>query len=205
MFVERSVHGTLESGPEKAVMPAIGDRIAPLFASEPARSGLYLASANAGFRSSLIFWSNACRSGVGLASPELFPWTLANAPCGWLARKFGVTGPNATYTGKLDALAAAFDQAAAHLATGEVGRAIVVAIDFAQSQRQATRFAGVRLSSGEGAVLVERVASGPFTRRGRLTNASTALASALDALQKCPSVVLSDGHSAWIWKARRPQ
>jgi len=205
MFVERSVDGTLEHGPEKVVMPALGDRIAALFTSETGRSGLYLASSNAGFQSSLRFWSEACRSGVGRANPELFPWTLANAPCGWLARQFGVTGPNATYTGKLEALASAFDQAAAHLTTGEVSTAIIVAVDFAQRQRQSTRFAGVRLSNRDGSILVERVKSGVFTRQGRRTNASTALAAALDALQKCPSVVLSDGYSTWVLKSRRSE
>ena len=35
------------------------------------------------------------------ANAELFPWTLANAAGGWLARHFGITGPNATYTGQV--------------------------------------------------------------------------------------------------------
>jgi 3-oxoacyl-(acyl-carrier-protein) synthase len=88
------------------------------------------------------FWADAVKSGVALASPELFPWCLANAPCGALARRFGITGPNATWLGGDAALPAAAAAAATSLAEGRVRRVFVVAVDFGVPPAQAGRLRG---------------------------------------------------------------
>lgn len=93
------------------------------------RSALFVASADAGSRTALRFWSEAQRTGVALANPELFPWCLANAPCAAIARRYGITGPNGTWLGD-DALAAAWSAACAQLTTGSVAQAFVVAVAF---------------------------------------------------------------------------
>jgi hypothetical protein len=93
-------------------------------------SALFVVSRNAGSASALRFWADAQRSGVGLANPELFPWCLANAPCGALARRFGITGPNATWLGGDEALQAAHVAASTALAAQQIERAYVVAVDF---------------------------------------------------------------------------
>ncbi|HNM24433.1 MAG TPA: hypothetical protein PKL15_03345, partial [Saprospiraceae bacterium] len=72
--------------------------------------------------------------------------TLANAPCGWLARHFQVTGPNYTFTGKAEALYSAFSQAADDLNKARIVSAWVIAVDFAQKPSEKTLFAALRLA-----------------------------------------------------------
>jgi hypothetical protein len=148
IFVERRQWGRLKFAGEKETLPRLGERIKGLFdpPSPADKSGLYLISANAGFHSAVEFWSAARRSGLGVANPELFPWTLANAPGGWLARTFGIAGPNFTYTGGTNALLAALTQAREHLLGGDVVTGWVVALDFAQTPNAWTTFAVLRLS-----------------------------------------------------------
>ena len=93
------------------------------------RSALCVASTDAGSRTALRFWSEAQRTGVALANPELFPWCLANAPCAAIARRYGITGPNGTWLGD-DALAAAWTAACGHLTKGSVAQAFVVTVAF---------------------------------------------------------------------------
>ena len=121
---------------EREAMVQIGDAMAPWFDADVsrARTGLIVVSDNAGSATSVQFWSDAVRMGVGVASPELFPWCLANAPCGALARRFHITGPNATLLGESDALLAALDTAADQLAEGRVDVAVIVALSFAHAQ-----------------------------------------------------------------------
>src|SRR5688572_14928099 len=97
-------HGIVAYMPENALLPRLGEELVTIFApmTDQDRAGLYLASANAGAHSAVSFWREAQRDGVRFASPELFPWTLANAPCSWLSRRFGVRGPNVTYLGGAD-------------------------------------------------------------------------------------------------------
>lgn len=45
----------------------------------------------------LRFCAEALEVGPALASPAAFPRCLANAPCAAIARRFGMTGPNATW------------------------------------------------------------------------------------------------------------
>jgi len=118
---------------EREAMEQIADGIAALFDIEAPREriGLIVASDNAGTATSVQFWLDAMRIGVAVASPELFPWCLANAPCGALARRFRVTGPNATLLGESDALLAALDTAAGQVTQRQVDNAVVVALCFA--------------------------------------------------------------------------
>lgn len=129
----RLVTTTFDARLEREATQVVGDAIAVLFEGGPRdRLGLIVVSDNAGTATSVQFWADAQRTSVALASPELFPWCLANAPCGGLARRFGVTGPNLTLLGDGEALEAALDQAADLLATGQVEAVVLVAIAFTQ-------------------------------------------------------------------------
>jgi hypothetical protein len=148
MHVEASISGRIAHASEPATLAELVERVDGLFAGlrDPERAGLYVVSPNAGFRSALVFWSQAVQTGVAFANPELFPWTLANAPCAFLARRFGVRGPNLTFTGDASALSMAFAQADEHLHQGIVDTAWIAAIDFADAAGAETRFAAFRLT-----------------------------------------------------------
>lgn len=199
IYLERYLRGSLAQALDKVTLPKLGARLAVIFkpSGDSDRSGLYVVSANAGFQSSLLFWTEAQRSGIGFANPELFPWTLANAPGGWLARHFGITGPNATYTGHVEALFAALEQAGEHLTEARIDTAWIVAVDFAQTPAQRTQFGVLRLSLRPGQVWMEPILK-KANRRGRLPRASTALFNVFTALQQGQSTVLSDRGAAWM-------
>jgi len=131
---ERLARTTFDARLEREATQAVGDAIAALFEAGPSgdRLALVVVSDNAGTATSVQFWADAQRTGVALASPELFPWCLANAPCGALARRFGVTGPNLTLLGEAEALEAAFDHADALLSAGRVDAVVVLAMTFVQ-------------------------------------------------------------------------
>ena len=118
---------------EREAMEQVADGIAVLFDIEAPREriGLIVASDDAGTATSVQFWSDAVRIGVAVASPELFPWCLANAPCGALARRFRITGPNSTLLGESDALLAALDAATDQISLRQIDAALVVALCFA--------------------------------------------------------------------------
>lgn len=65
----------------------------------PKSTGLFVISNHIGTQSSIAFWKDVIKNGPAFANPELFPWILANSACGVIARHFGITGPNFTYTG----------------------------------------------------------------------------------------------------------
>lgn len=134
---------------EREAMDQIADGIAPLFDAPGGRIGLIVASDNAGTATSVQFWADALRTGVAFAGPELFPWCLANAPCGALARRFGITGPNSTLLGEADALLAALDTGEELLAQDRVDAAVIVAVCFA-SAGQHGRAMALRLQDGGG-------------------------------------------------------
>jgi 3-oxoacyl-(acyl-carrier-protein) synthase len=147
MFEQTRVSGDLSFAAESETMSLLAERIRPLFEpAPPPDAGLYVASTNAGFQSAVRFWSEARRTGLAVASPELFPWTLANAPCGWLARHFRVTGPTFTFSGGSDAAASALTQAEDDLRCGRVRCAWVITLDFAQNPPERTTFSALRLS-----------------------------------------------------------
>jgi len=116
---------------ERDAMESVLDRLATLFEGAAGeRSGLYLASADAGNATTQRFWADALAAGVALANPELFPWCLANAPCAALARRFVITGPNFTWRGGEDALQAAWHAAESALERDRVDHAFVVFVEF---------------------------------------------------------------------------
>jgi hypothetical protein len=198
IYLAQYSHGSLAHAGDKVTLPKLGARLTGMFRSpfDPTRAGLYIVSANAGFQSSLTFWIEAQRNGIAFASPELFPWTLANAAGGWLARHFGITGPNATYTGQVEALLAAFEQAAEHLTTeDQIDTAWIVAIDFAQTASQRTHFGILRLSLRPSEIGMEPTQNAKTS--GRSPRATTALLKVFAALQKGDSMILSDGAAAW--------
>jgi hypothetical protein len=147
--IEKYSRGTLTYASEKETLPRLARRLQGLFdqAAAPDRSGLFLASSNAGFQSAVQFWADARRSGLAVANPELFPWTLANATGGYLSRHFKISGPNATYTGHQEALLAAVQQAREQLQLGRIDTAWIVAVDFAQVAPQRTVFSAVCFST----------------------------------------------------------
>lgn len=124
------------AGLEAQALAGLAEALDPLFAErgEPDRSGLYIASDNAGAASSLAFWRHAQQVGVGLASPELFPYCLANAPCGFLARHFAIQGPSVTYTGQSEAWTAALEHAHVDLETARINIAFALIISFGEGE-----------------------------------------------------------------------
>ncbi|HOX26114.1 MAG TPA: hypothetical protein PLL30_08875 [Candidatus Krumholzibacteria bacterium] len=101
----------------------------------PARRGLYLATGDAGVDVAVAFWAAALEASPRFANPADFPWTLANAPAGLVARALQIQGPCHTLVGGADALAAALAHADGDLARGRVREALVVACDLAHPLR----------------------------------------------------------------------
>lgn len=65
-----------------------------------AKSAVYLLTNTAGSNSSVQLWANALEHSPRFANPNMFPWTLANATAGYLARMFSIEGPNYTIVSK---------------------------------------------------------------------------------------------------------
>jgi 3-oxoacyl-(acyl-carrier-protein) synthase len=135
MWIEAGCMVAFDARLEREAMLQIIDGVGEVFATAAprARTGLFVVSDNAGTATSLAFWSEALRTGVDVASPALFPWCLANAPCGALARHFHVTGPNATWLGDGEALLAALEAAADALEDARLDAVIVVALEIAKA------------------------------------------------------------------------
>ena len=59
IYLERYLRGGLAQASDKVTLPKLGARMAVIFQPpvDPDRSGLYVVSANAGFQSSLLFWT----------------------------------------------------------------------------------------------------------------------------------------------------
>jgi 3-oxoacyl-(acyl-carrier-protein) synthase len=148
---------------ERDAIDSIASNLAPLFEPggdvPPHRIGLYLSSADAGVATSVRFWSEARRTGLGMANPELFPWCLANAPAAALARRFGITGPNYTLLGEGDALLAVFNTASDDLLTERIDAAVVIALEM-----KTGRCSGLRLARA--------AAAAPTVQTGDLTGHS---------------------------------
>ncbi|MEP6876411.1 MAG: hypothetical protein ABI887_18805 [Burkholderiales bacterium] len=141
----------LERDAVEAIAPGVAGLLAPLTEAGAPRDriGLFVVSSNAGAPTSLRFWAEAQRTGLALASPELFPWCLANAPCGALSRQLGITGPNFTFLGGTSALLDATEAAGDLLHTGRIDLALIVRLDFADATHQSAR--GVAFVAGPGA------------------------------------------------------
>jgi hypothetical protein len=138
---------TLDWGLERELIDSITPRLTPLFDSGVPRhrTCLLVASSNAGAATSIKFWTDATLVGPALASPELFPWCLANAPCGAIARHFGVTGPNFTLLGAADAMMGAIETAGGQFTLGCADMAVVVVPWFAEAQGEIGHLFAFRL------------------------------------------------------------
>lgn len=152
MEIAAHCSASVEAALEREAVETAFAALAPLFEFEGARdrAALFVVSSNAGSATSMRFWADAVRTGVALASPELFPWCLANAPCGALARRFGITGANFTCLGEADALAGALQAAADELAAGRVEVVLVVAFEFADTVHARAEVLGLRIGGGGG-------------------------------------------------------
>ena len=197
MTLEAWRWGHITAEGEKPAMVALASEAAELFAATCAaeRRALYVVSANAGFASSIAFWAGAVREGVALAGPGLFPWTLSNAPCGWLAREFGIRGPNVTHTGRIPALGAALHQCWLDLDERQADVGWVVAVDFASRPNRAASYAAMRLTQASGGARVDR---SPTREATPPLRASAALARVLADAARGGCGAFSDGHTAWL-------
>jgi len=144
----------LEREAVDAIAPLVADLLAPLAAPGAPRDrvGLFVASSNAGAPTSLRFWAEAQRTGLALASPELFPWCLANAPGGALSRHLGVTGPNFTFHGGATALADAVETADDLLHAGRIDHGLVVMLNFADSAQDQAHGLALVVTQGDESV-----------------------------------------------------
>ena len=102
----------------RSVEPALpgGDRVA-----------LHVATPDSGSREALAFWQAAQTTGVALAAPGAFPWTLSNSVTGRVSLALGITGPCTTWVGGPEAATEAELAASLDLDDGIVDHALVVA------------------------------------------------------------------------------
>jgi hypothetical protein len=172
--------------------------LAPLFDSDlpRERTGLLVASANAGVATSLQFWAGARRVGLALASPEHFPWCLANASCGALARRFGVTGPNFTMLGAADAMLGAIETTADYFALGRMDMAVVVVPQFAAAPDDLGRLFAFRLMRQAGPIAIRVEPTTPSTTCLSLGESVETLIHLLRQIGDKSAVAgsISDGH-----------
>lgn len=125
---------------ERAAVEAAFDPLEPLFRNaQGPRSALWVVSPDLGGQTAVRFWADARNKGLGLANPESFPWCLANAACGALARQFQITGPNTTLMGGDDALCSAIASAEVGLIHGRFTMAFVIDIRLGGAASQFAR------------------------------------------------------------------
>lgn len=125
---------------EREAVESVLDRLATLCEGvDGDRTALFVISPNAGTSTAVQFWGDAKQKGVAFANPALFPWCLANAPCGAIARRLGITGPNATWLGNDDAFEAAWQAAESAMEAGRVSRVLLFYISFGSAPRSAGR------------------------------------------------------------------
>ncbi|GEM_PF-4601195 len=93
------------------------------------KTGLYLATTNAGVFESITFWKNALLHSPGFANPANFNWTLANGPAGFLARQLTIKGPCYTMIGSHDAIEGCLYHASEDLKTGVITNALISGLD----------------------------------------------------------------------------
>lgn len=147
MFVDMHLSLSFDCALERDAVESIAQAAEPLFQSTAAgnRIGLCVASPNAGAATSMKFWADAQHAGLAVASPELFPWCLANASCGALARRFKVRGPNYTYLGDADAVLSALEAADDGFDRQALEAVVLVVLRFASNSSEAGELFGVRL------------------------------------------------------------
>ena len=93
------------------------------------RTGLYLATSNAGVFESVSFWENALIHSPGFANPANFNWTLSNGPASFLSRKLQIRGPCYTLIGSSEAIEGCLYHASEDLKAGMITTALVSGLD----------------------------------------------------------------------------
>ena len=96
---------------------------------EEDKTGLYLATTNAGVFESISFWKNALINSPGFANPANFNWTLSNGPASFLTRELKIKGPCYTLIGNVDAVEGCLYHAMEDLNSKIVTTAIVCGLD----------------------------------------------------------------------------
>ncbi len=89
---------------------------------------LHVATPDNGSREALAFWHAAHATGLALAAPGAFPWTLANSVTGRVSAALGLTGPCTTWVGGPEAAAEAELAGRLDLEDGLASRALVVTV-----------------------------------------------------------------------------
>jgi hypothetical protein len=92
------------------------------------RVALHVATPDSGSREALAFWQAARTTGVALAAPGAFPWTLSNSVTGRVSLALGITGPCTTWVGGPEASTEAELAASLDLDDGIVDHALVVTL-----------------------------------------------------------------------------
>ncbi len=112
---------------------AVGDAAATWVAEALTGSGiaeqvstLHVATPDSGAREALAFWSAAQATGLRLASPAAFPWTLSTSVTGRISVALEVTGGCTTYVGDDEAWEEALLSAAEDAASGATSLAVRV-------------------------------------------------------------------------------
>ncbi len=108
------------------VAACLTDAPAPLPSGD--RVGLYLSTSDSGSREALAFWQSAQQTGLALAAPAAFPWTLANSVTGKVSSALEITGPCTTWVGGPEADAEAELAAMDDLSDGTVDLAVVITV-----------------------------------------------------------------------------
>jgi hypothetical protein len=120
---------------------------------------LYFATRSSGSAPAVSFWRESHERSLRLASPRLFPWTLASSPAGQIAIALDIRGPIHVLVGRGDATLAALDQALFDLTdTGSVTSPLVVAFDRLPGARPDAR--GSQVSCEAGALMLRTSAVG---------------------------------------------
>lgn len=98
------------------------------------KTGLYLATSNAGVAESIAFWKNALEHSPRFTNPANFNWTLSNGPASLLSRLLKIKGPCHTLIGKSGALTGCFFHASDDLEAGIVSTALIAGLDIHEKE-----------------------------------------------------------------------
>jgi hypothetical protein len=98
------------------------------------KTGLYLATSNAGVYESIAFWKSALIHSPGFANPANFNWTLSNGPASFLSRKLQIKGPCYTLIGNSQAVEGCLYHANTDFKAGTITSALIVALDIFDEQ-----------------------------------------------------------------------
>jgi hypothetical protein len=93
------------------------------------KTGLYLATSNAGVFESISFWENALIHSPGFANPANFNWTLSNGPASLLSRTLQIRGPCYTLIGNSQAIEGCLYHAVEDFKAGTITTALVSGLD----------------------------------------------------------------------------